>query len=124
MITQSSIQPGSELFTCYLGSYKDANNPDHGQSFYTFGYIDQDVVNASGQTIHYTPVDNSNGFWQFASTSYSINGINYTRAGNTAIADTGTTLCMIDDQTCKNIYAAIPGSKYDDTNGVSNPSIY
>ena len=39
MILQSAIQPSAELFTAYLGSYKDKNDPDKGQSFYTFGFI-------------------------------------------------------------------------------------
>ena len=32
---------------------------------------------------------------------------------NDAIADTGTTLALVDDALCKAIYAAIPGAKYD-----------
>lgn len=62
MITQSSIQPQAELFTAYLGSYKDKNEPDKGQSFYTFGFIDDDVVKANGGEIYYTAVNSSNGF--------------------------------------------------------------
>lgn len=31
--------------------------------------------------------------------------------------DTGTTLAVVDDQTCKNIYAAIPGARYDPNQG-------
>lgn len=82
---------------------------------YTFGYIDQDIVTASGSAVSYTPVDNSQGFWQFASASFSVNGTTTARSGNTAIADTGTTLALVDDATCKAIYAAIPGSKIDTT---------
>ena len=111
MALQSDIPPSSQLFTAYLGSWKDANDPDQGQSFYTFGTIDQQAVN--GQTIMYAPVDSSRGFWQFASTSTIINGTSIALASNAAIADTGTTLAMIDDATCKAIYAAIPGSQYD-----------
>ncbi|KAK3709088.1 hypothetical protein LTR37_011067 [Vermiconidia calcicola] len=102
MITQSAIQPQNEVFTAYLGGFKDKNDPDAGESFYTFGYIDEDV---------YAPVNTSNGFWQVASSSYSVNGVSQTTSGNTAIIDTGTTLALVDDQTCKNIYAAIPGSQ-------------
>jgi hypothetical protein len=39
MILQSAIPSSAELFTAYLGSYKDKNDPDKGQSFYTFGFI-------------------------------------------------------------------------------------
>ena len=111
MIAQKDIPQNKELFTVYLGSYKDANDPDKGQSFYTFGYIDQQTLN--GQTPVYTPVDSSHGFWQFQSTSAVVGSQTIPRTGNTAIADTGTTLALVDDKTCQAIYAAIPGAKYD-----------
>jgi hypothetical protein len=41
MIAQSDIPADMELFTAYLGSWRDAAEPDKGQSFYTFGFIDQ-----------------------------------------------------------------------------------
>lgn len=113
MITQSDIPKTAELFTACLGSYKDASDPDKGASFYTFGYIDQDLV--SNADIYYTPVDNSQGFWQFDSTSAVVNGTRVDQSGNTAIADTGTTLALVSDATCKAIYDAIPGAKYDDS---------
>lgn len=47
----------------------------------------------------------------FDSASASINGKAVKRSGNTAIADTGTTLALIDDATLEQIYAAIPGAK-------------
>lgn len=116
MITQADIAAGQELFTAHLGSWRDANAPDKGISFYTFGYIDHDVLKAANVTEpYYTPVDNSKGFWMFKSASASINGTNVDRTGNTAIADTGTTLALIDDATCTAIYNAIPGAKYDST---------
>lgn len=80
-------------------------------SFYTFGYIDTTAL--AGQTVNYTPVDNSQGFWQIPSTSASINGKQYPRQNNTSIMDTGTTLCLVDDDFVKAIYAAIPGAQYD-----------
>ena len=51
----------------------------------------------------------------FPSTSTSVNGKITTQSGNTAIADTGTTLALVSDGVCKAIYAAIPGSKFDST---------
>ena len=113
MISQDDIPKTSELFTVKLGSVKDANDPDKGESFYTFGYIDQAILGA--QIPYYTPVDNSQGFWMFDSASAAVNGKTIARSGNKAIADTGTTLALVDDATCKAIYAAIPGSKYDST---------
>jgi len=102
MITQQDIPQNAELFTAFLAD-------ESGDSFYTFGYIDQDAL--GGQTPSYTPVDNSQGFWMFDSGSASINGKTVQRSGNTAIADTGTTLALIDDATLEQIYAAIPGAK-------------
>lgn len=116
MIAQNNIPKSSELFTAYLASWRDSADADKGQSFYTFGYIDQDVLSANNSTteqIHYTPIDNSQGFWTFNSTSASINGKSISLSGNTAIADTGTTLCLVSDVVVEAVYAAIPGSKYD-----------
>ncbi|KAK7541687.1 aspartic proteinase precursor [Phyllosticta citricarpa] len=116
LITQQDIPKESELFTAYLGSWRDTNEADKGESFYTFGYIDQDTLKAANTTEpHYVDIDSSQGFWQFESTSATVNGKTVTRSGNTAIADTGTTLALIDDNTLEQIYAAIPGSKYDNT---------
>ena len=114
MVSQDDIK--SALFTANLGSWRDASDPDKGVSFYTFGYIDQDVLTAANVTEpYYTPVDNSQGFWMFDSASATVNGKSIARTGNTAIADTGTTLALIDDTTCKAIYDAIPGSSFDST---------
>lgn len=112
MILQQDIPANQELFTCYLGSYKDENDPDHGRSFYTFGGIDQAAVQSSGQQISYTPIDNSEGFWMFRSPSVVINGETINLPNNRAIADTGTTLMLVSDQVCDQIYSAIDGAEY------------
>ncbi|ORY01118.1 aspartic proteinase precursor [Clohesyomyces aquaticus] len=112
MILQADISKDQELFTCYLGSWRDANEADHGESFYTFGYIDDDVVALCEAPPHYEPIDPSKGFWQFKSESATINGTAFPRPGNTAIADTGTTLALVDDALCKSIYATIPGAEF------------
>lgn len=121
MITQKDIPATAELFTAYLGSWRDADEADKGQSFYTFGYIDQPTLQAAGVTEpYYTPLVNQStrGFWEFASTTATVNGKKIQRenqqsGGNSAIADTGTTLALVDDTLCKAIYGAIPGAKYD-----------
>ncbi|CAD6444376.1 2c0cb8fd-29d5-460d-9789-5af2ab26cb71 [Sclerotinia trifoliorum] len=121
MITQKDIPSDAELFTVNLSSWRDAEDPDKGESFYTFGYIDKDVVGS--QEISYTPVDNSQGFWMFDSTSATVNGKTITQSSNQAIADTGTTLALVSDETCQAIYNAIPGSTYDSTQqGYTFPS--
>jgi hypothetical protein len=82
--------------------------------FYSFGYVDPDA--APGE-LTYTSVDNSQGFWQAASASWSLNGKTHTRKGNTAILDTGTTLALVDDDIVSAIYKAIPGATFDDEQG-------
>lgn len=39
MISQQDIPAGMELFTAYLGSWRDTADTDKGESFYTFGYV-------------------------------------------------------------------------------------
>ncbi|EFQ89685.1 hypothetical protein CFE70_002189 [Pyrenophora teres f. teres 0-1] len=114
IITQN---PGkAQVFTAYLGSWRDTNEADKGESFYTFGFIDQDTLKAAGVTEpNYATIDSSQGFWQLNSTSASINGTIINRSGNTSIMDTGTTLCLVDDALVEAVYKAIPGSKYDQT---------
>ena len=102
----------------YLGSYKDASDPDHGQSFFTFGNIDQDVVKSTRGQVSYTPVNATGGHWEFDSEFLTINGRKIMLPGNTAIADTGTTIMFIDDELVAQIYSAIPGARYETANGV------
>ena len=75
------------IFTVSLDKYGDQ------ESFYTFGYIDHSVL-PSGSRISYVDIDSSNGHWEFPSSQMRIsNHVVHRRAGNTAIADTGTTAC-------------------------------
>ena len=110
-ISQKLLASG--LFTAHLASYRDNASGADGTSFYTFGSIDTSIPGSS--TPSYAPVDNSQGFWQFASATASVNGTALPRDGNTAIADTGTTLALVDDATVEAIYKAIPGSSYNQT---------
>ncbi|KAK6507718.1 hypothetical protein TWF481_006140 [Arthrobotrys musiformis] len=116
LIQQSNIPKDAEVFTCKLGSWRDSDEPDRGESFYTFGFIHQPTLDFCGITadkIYYTKIDNSGGFWQFSSTSVTVNGKVVKRAKtNVSIADTGTTLALLDDAACYAIYKQIPGAKY------------
>ena len=47
----------------------------------------------------------SQGFWQVASHSWALNGNTYSRPGNSAILDTGTTLMLVDDDILDNVYS-------------------
>lgn len=116
MITEKEIPASAELFTAKLGSWRDTNEADKGESFYTFGYIDDATVKASGQEVAWAPVDNSQGFWMFDSTSTVVNGTPVQQDGNQAIADTGTTLALVSDAVCQAVYGAIDGASYDSNN--------
>ena len=53
---------------------------------------------------------NSLGFWEFSSASATVGGNVLSRpAGNTAVADTGTTLILVDDGLLALIYAPLGG---------------
>lgn len=122
MIAQDTPK-SAQLFTANLGTWKDTDGPDKGGPFYTFGFIDQDTVDATGEEIHYTPIDKNQGFWLFDSPSATVNGKTITRSGNKGFADTGSALTLVDDDTCKAIYDAIPGAEYDqDSQGYIYPS--
>lgn len=110
MITQDDVPEEAQLFTSAFYSERDA---DSSKSFYTFGFIDNDLVTASGKSIAWTNIDSSEGFWMFPSASASIAGKVMQLSGNTAIADTGTTLALVSDEVCEALYKAIPGAKYD-----------
>ncbi|KAI1380910.1 aspartic endopeptidase [Hypoxylon crocopeplum] len=112
MIKQEDIPKESELFTSAFYSSRDKK----AESFYTFGFIDQDLVKKSGQDIHWTEVDNSQGFWSISSESCSINGEKIELSGNNAIADTGTTLALMGDKVVEKLYDQIPGATYDWSN--------
>lgn len=103
MILQKDIPPTAELFTAWLG-----NKSEH--SFFTFGYIDRTALEDQKPT--YTPIQTDEGFWMFDSCLASINDGFYDRSGNRAMADTGTTLCLVGDTLCERIYSEIEGAFY------------
>ncbi|WKT52602.1 Aspartic peptidase A1 family [Fusarium oxysporum f. sp. vasinfectum] len=102
----------AELFTSAFYSQRDANSP---KSFYTFGFIDTDLVARSGEEISWTCIDLSDGFWKFPSARFSMKGKIIDLPGNKAIADTGTTLVLVSDEVCEALYDAIPGARYSPT---------
>lgn len=123
LIAKEDIPKSAELFTAKLGRWKSGNQSDKEEPFYTFGCVDQETVDATGEEIYYTPIDKSQGLWLFDSPSASVNGKTITRSGNKSIADTGTRLALVDDDLCKCIYDTIPGSHYDeDSQGYIYPT--
>ncbi|KIV99543.1 uncharacterized protein PV09_08843 [Verruconis gallopava] len=118
MVSQGDIPPVYRLFAVCLSSWKDTDEPGQGKSFYTFGMIDQTVMKRCNATdFFWTPlVDQFRGFWEFPSKFFVVNGTTIPRkaaqkGGNSAIA--GTTLALLDDETCVAIYKCIKGSRYD-----------
>lgn len=95
----------SELFTAKLTREQETNVP----GFYTFGYIDGQTV--GDQIIRYTDIiPNPPGFWEFSSATATVGGnVLYRPAGNTAVADTGTTLILVDDGLLASIYEPLGG---------------
>lgn len=108
MISQSDIPKEAQLFTSAFYTSPDSLT----DSFYTFGWIDQDLVTASGKEISWAEVDSSRGFWMFDSHSITINGQTVTESGNKAIANTSTPLALVSDEVCDALYAQIDGVVY------------
>lgn len=79
-----------------------------GPNYYDFGSVDRSA--AKGK-IQYTPVDNSNGFWQFATSSYRIGSGETVAFGHqTAIADSGSSLMNLEPEVVKAYYASVPNA--------------
>ena len=80
---------------------------------YEFGKVD--TTQFTG-TMQFTPVDKSQGFWQFASNTFQVgNGqVQKNPQAHPAIADTGTSLLLLDDATVTAYYAGVQGAVFDD----------
>lgn len=86
-----------------------------GSGTYEFGNIDSSKY--AGK-LAYVPVDSSAGFWQFASASYKVAGtVGQNTQANPAIADTGTSLLLVDDNVVTAYYAKVPGATNDAQQG-------
>jgi len=81
---------------------------------YDFGAINSGRYSGP---ITYADVDDSNGFWEFDSTSYKIGSTTYSQSGFTGIADTGTTLILMGDTAVDKYYADVAGASLDSTQG-------
>ncbi|KAK5010546.1 hypothetical protein LTR28_009221 [Elasticomyces elasticus] len=89
----------------------DLHNDTHGT--YEFGAVD---ARKHAGALAYTPVDPRNGFWQFASATFAVDGKMSTRNAadaSPAIADTGTSLMLVDDAVARAYYAAVDGAAAD-----------
>jgi Eukaryotic aspartyl protease len=81
---------------------------------YDFGFIDDSKHTGE---IAYTPINDGQGFWEFTGTGYAVGDGSFQDASIDAIADTGTTLILIDDNIVSDYYGQVEGAKYDSTQG-------
>ncbi|KIW71976.1 hypothetical protein PV04_00201 [Phialophora macrospora] len=81
---------------------------------YDFGFIDDSKHTGD---ITYTPIDNSQGFWEFTGTGYQVGDGEFQSANIDAIADTGTTLLLMDDDIVSAYYDEVDGAQFDNSQG-------
>lgn len=82
---------------------------------YEFGTVD---VSQFSAPMAWIPVDSSNGFWQFSSSSFAVNGKKQAASpGGQAIADTGTTLLIADAAIVEGYYENVQGAQLDQKAG-------
>ncbi|OAA35184.1 secreted aspartic proteinase precursor [Metarhizium rileyi] len=91
-----------------------ANLNHHANGKYNFGYIDKSEHTGD---ITYTAVDNSQGFWGFTSSGYAVGGGHTNGDAISGIADTGTTLLLLDDDVVSAYYSQVSGAQYDGSQG-------
>ncbi|KAF2858862.1 acid protease [Piedraia hortae CBS 480.64] len=98
-------QLAQPVFTC------DLRHEQTGS--YTFGSID-----TSQGEVHWVPIDDSKGWWMFESKSYSIGGqTQQCQSCHQAIADTGTSLMLVDQEMVDAYYKQVPGAQMDENEG-------
>lgn len=82
---------------------------------YDFGFIDDSKHTG---TIQYTAINPAQGFWEFTGTGYQVGQDNtFQSASIDAIADTGTTLLLMDDNIVADYYSNISGAQNDNQQG-------
>ncbi|KAK5090459.1 hypothetical protein LTR05_000631 [Lithohypha guttulata] len=81
---------------------------------YDFGYIDSSKYTGK---ITYTDINESQGFWEFTGTGYGVGDGNFQEQDIDAIADTGTTLLLMDDSIVEDYYSQVDGAEVDQQQG-------
>ncbi|TWU78581.1 Type I transmembrane sorting receptor [Metarhizium rileyi] len=86
-----------------------ANLKHAADGTYNFGYIDDKEHDGE---IAYTEVDSSQGFWGFTASGYAVgDGDLQSSPILTGIADTGTTLLLIDNEVVEKYYSKVQGAR-------------
>ncbi|KAI1322573.1 aspartic peptidase domain-containing protein [Xylariaceae sp. FL0255] len=80
---------------------------------YDFGIVDSSKYTG---TIGYADIDDSQGFWSFTNGGWSVKG-GASGAGFAGIADTGTTLMLLDDATVSSYYKSVSGAQNSQSQG-------
>ena len=83
---------------------------------YEFGTIDSTQFQGD---LQWTDVDADSGFWQFASSSFSVGSgaVQQNTDNSPAIADTGTSLLLVDDAVINGYYSQVPGAEMSEQEG-------
>ncbi|PYH90626.1 aspergillopepsin I precursor [Aspergillus ellipticus CBS 707.79] len=81
---------------------------------YDFGFIDSTKYSGS---LTYTDVDSSEGYWGFTADGYAVGDGDANSDSFSAIADTGTTLILLDDSLVSAYYAQVDGASSSDSAG-------
>jgi hypothetical protein len=83
-------------------------DPD-GTGVYEFGKIDASKFTGD---MAWIPVNSSSGFWQFPSASFAIGNKQFKNpAASQAIADTGTSLLLVDQAVAEAYYSQVQGAQ-------------
>jgi Eukaryotic aspartyl protease len=80
---------------------------------YDFGIIDSGKYTGS---ITYVSV-NSTGYWEFTGAGYAVGNGTFNSVSIDAIADTGTSLLLMDESFISAYYAQVSGASYDSSMG-------
>ena len=89
-----------------------ANLKEDGSGTFDFGYVNRSLWSADAQ-LATVPVDPTNGFWQFTSQVYSIGQTITNKSGaSPAIADSGTSLLLVDPDVAATYWHKVKGAVY------------
>lgn len=80
-----------------------------GSGSYQFGAVDQSKI---AEPMKWVPVNASSGFWQVESKKFSVNGkVVDNPTASKAIADTGTSLLLVDQKVAEAYYSQVQGAQ-------------
>lgn len=75
---------------------------------YNFGFVNQSEFTGS---VNFVAVNNTQGFWQFAASGFTVGDGQATSFAHQAIADTGTTLMLMPPEAVQAYYAKVPSAQ-------------